>query len=124
MQTAEELSDILVDSDIYCHVSHIENSPNSVCEAMLIGMPIVATFAGGTNSILKDGEEGYLVQDGDPYSTAGIIQKMANSFEVCRSLGIKAREKASKRHNPENVAKELLESYHKIMDIYGNNKHI
>ena len=123
VQTADKLSDILVDSDIYCHVSHIENSPNSVCEAMLIGMPIVATFAGGTNSILKDGEEGCLVQDGDPYSTAGTIQKMANSFDVCHSFGVNAREKASKRHNPENVAKELLESYHKILDIYGNCKH-
>ena len=123
IQGAEILSDILVESDIYCHVSHIENSPNSVCEAMLIGMPIVATFAGGTNSILKDGVEGYLVQDGDPYSTAGTIQNMANSFDTCHSLGLNARVKAAKRHNPKNVAKELLESYHKIMNIYGNNKH-
>lgn len=124
VQAAENLSDVLVNSDIYCHVSHIENSPNSVCEAMLIGMPIVASFAGGTNSILKDGEEGYLVQDGDPYSTAGMLHKMANSFDVCSTLGSNAKLKAAKRHKPENVAKELLESYNKIMNIYGANKRI
>ena len=51
------------------------------------------------------------------------IQNMANSFDTCHSLGLNARAKAAKRHNPKNVAKELLESYHKIMNIYGNNKH-
>jgi glycosyltransferase involved in cell wall biosynthesis len=57
----------LLNSNCYIHPSHIENSANSICEAMLLGMPIIATFAGGTPSILIDKQEGVLVQDGDPY---------------------------------------------------------
>jgi hypothetical protein len=33
---------------------------------MIIGMPCIATFAGGTASMLKSDEEGILIQDGDP----------------------------------------------------------
>ena len=64
--SGDGIRNILLDSDIFCQVSHIENSPNSLCEAMLLGMPIVATFAGGTDSMLCAGE-GLLVKDGDPW---------------------------------------------------------
>ena len=120
LQEAEKLSDMLVMSDLYCHVSHIENSPNSVCEAMLLGMPVIATFAGGTNSLIVDKKEGVLVQDGDPYSIAGTIVNLVNDFEYCKNMGVEARKIALKRHNPMNVAKELLDSYHKILLDYAN----
>ena len=66
-----ELINELLTADLFVHASHIENSPNSVCEAMLLGMPVIATYAGGTPSILSDKNEGLLVQDGDPYALAG-----------------------------------------------------
>lgn len=124
LQNAGKLSDILVNSDLYCHVSHIENSPNSVCEAMLLGMPVIATFAGGTNSLIIDKEDGVLVQDGDPYSIAGTIVNLANDFDYCKKMGDAARKIASERHCPTNVAKELMDSYHKILVDYAhkNNK--
>jgi glycosyltransferase involved in cell wall biosynthesis len=63
----------MLNSDIFVHSSHIENSPNSVCEALLLGMPVIATHTGGTSSLLKDSESGILIQDGDPRSLAGAI---------------------------------------------------
>ena len=112
---AEELSKMLCSSDIYVHVSHIENSPNSVCEAMLVGMPVIASYAGGTASLLTNEEEGILVQDGDPYVLAGAICSMTLSVERTRDLGAKARTRALQRHNPENVYQELMISYQKIV---------
>lgn len=115
LQSADNLSTILVSSDIYCHVSHMENSPNSVCEAMLIGVPVLASYAGGTSSILEDGEEGYLIQDGDAYAIAGAIVKMSQNFDLCKKMGEKARRKALARHNPQNVITELTKSYKDIL---------
>jgi len=46
----------LLEANIYIMPSHIENSPNNLCEAMMIGMPCIATFAGGTGSLLEDGK--------------------------------------------------------------------
>lgn len=112
---AEHLSQQLVESDIYVHVSHIENSPNSVCEAMLVGLPVIASFAGGTASLLKNGEEGVLVQDGDPYVLAGAIVDMYQHFDKAKEYGRKARQTALVRHNPKRIADSLIEVYDEII---------
>ena len=113
---ADEMLHVLLESDIYVQVSHIENSPNSLCEAMLLGMPIIASFAGGTSSILDDGNEGILVQDGDPYILSGAIAYLYNNYEYASLMGKKAKERADRRHNPEDIANQLVEIYKEIQN--------
>lgn len=115
---AEDLSDVLISSDIYCHVSHIENSPNSVCEAMLVGMPIIASYAGGTASLLEHEKEGLLVQDGDPYVLAGAIVDLQQNFNKAKAYGEAARKRATIRHDKNRIINELLNAY---QDIYKEN---
>lgn len=112
---AKSLSELLVSSDIYIHVSHIENSPNSVCEAMLLGMPVIATFAGGTASLIENGKEGLLYQDGDPYVLSGMISDLSKNYERARLYGINARERALKRHEKNSVVDELLATYKNVL---------
>lgn len=115
-KNAKELSDLLTASDIYVHVSHIENSPNSVCEAMIVGMPIIASYAGGTASLLKDGKDGKLVQDGDPYVLAGTIVSMYQDFDYAKSCAESAHETALKRHDPKRIADQLINAYKSMLD--------
>jgi glycosyltransferase involved in cell wall biosynthesis len=96
--------------------SYIENSPNNLCEAMILGMPCVATFAGGTGSLLKDGEEGILIQDGDPYVLAGAILELKNYPEKAVEMSQKARASALKRHNVESVTEQYLNIYREIIE--------
>jgi glycosyltransferase involved in cell wall biosynthesis len=110
-----DLLNELLKADLFIHPSHIDNSPNSVCEAMLLGMPVVATFAGGIPSIIQDKEEGLLVQDGDPYALAGSIIELIKDSNYARILGSKAREKALIRHNPDRILKEVLNIYSAII---------
>ena len=117
-KNADELAQELKNADIYCHTSHIENSPNSVCEAMLLGMPVIATFVGGTDSMLEHQKEGILYQDGDPYALAGYIVDLRNNYERAVVLGKKARERALDRHEKEKIITELLDVYITIL----NNK--
>ena len=118
---AEELSNLLVSSDIYIHVSHIENSPNSVCEAMLLGMPIIASFAGGTASLLENGKEGLLYQDGDPYVLAGSVLEVIENFDKAKLMGNTASEHAAKRHNKSQIVNELIYTYKEIISINNDN---
>lgn len=111
---ADKLSDLLIGSDIYCHVSHIENSPNSVCEAMLVGMPVIASFAGGTASLLENGKEGVLVQDGDPYVLAGAIVDLQQDFSKAKAYGEAARKRAVVRHDMNRIIGELTDAYREI----------
>lgn len=115
-QGAEALAQTLSDSDIFVQVSHIENSPNALCEAMLVGMPIIASFAGGTASMLESGKEGVLVQDGDPYVLAGAIASLAYNFEKAKKLAENAHNRAIERHNPQRIVRQLLDAYHDILN--------
>ncbi len=111
LKSEQELVDSLSKADIYCQVSHIENSPNSVCEAMLLGMPIVATYAGGTDSIVENKKEGLLVQDGDPYSIAGAILELFFDYEKSLYLANNARAKAKERHSKDLIVNNLIHTY-------------
>ena len=109
--TADELLKAELDADVFVHPSHIDNSPNSVCEAMLIGMPVIATDTGGTGSLLNDGKEGVLIQDGDPHSLAGALLELSNDRSYAAQLGRNARERAGQRHAPEEITDNLLNIY-------------
>ncbi len=113
-KNAEQMIAILCNSHCFIQVSHIENSPNSLCEAMILGMPIIASYAGGTSSLLADGKEGILVQDGDPYRLAGAIINMYNNYNEAVKMGLAARNRAIVRHSPDNVVSELLNAYKMI----------
>lgn len=117
---ADKLSDLLLSSDIYVHVSHIENSPNSVCEAMILGMPVIASYAGGTVSLLHDGEEGILVQDGDPYVLAGTIIDLWQNQDIAIKIGTTARDKALYRHDKNKIVNELVNGYQMILDDFSS----
>ena len=42
------------------HSSYIENSPNSVGEAQMVGVPVVASRVGGTDSMVEHGKTGFM----------------------------------------------------------------
>lgn len=113
--TGKELAKSLANVHCYVHPSHIENSPNSVCEAMLVGVPVIATYAGGTPSIVND-DEGILVQDGDPFALAGAIVELLSSPQQMLKLSQNARRKALTRHDPEKVIRQVLHIYKKILE--------
>lgn len=110
-----ELIAELLKADLFVHPSHIENSSNSVCEAMLLGMPVISTYSGGTPSILIDKIEGLLVQDGDPYALAGAIIELYRDREHAKSLGLNARKKSLVRNDPKKIVNDVLNIYSSIL---------
>lgn len=58
--TDEEIKQKMLQAHLMVMPSLIENSPNSIGEAMMLGVPVVAARVGGIPSILRDGKEGYL----------------------------------------------------------------
>lgn len=118
----DEIINQLLSSDIYVMTSHIENSPNNLCEAMILGMPCIATFAGGTNTLLDDNVDGILIQNGDPWVMAGAIKELVNNPELAVKYGSNAREKALKRHDKNKISKSLLNIYYKIVNQDFNNQ--
>lgn len=112
--TEKKLISELVNANLYIGTSHIENSPNSLCEAMLLGMPVIGTYAGGTSSIVNHGENGILVQDGDPYVLAGTILELIRDSDKSKLMAENARKKALIRHEKQAI-KDALKSIYQII---------
>jgi len=108
-------------SNLYVMPSHIENSPNSLCEAMMLGMPIIATYAGGTGSLMLDGIDGMLIQDGDPWALAGACIEMNRNIIDSINMGRCARMKALQRHDKKKISYSLLDIYNKVIR-YDNGR--
>lgn len=102
-------------ADIYVSTSHIENSPNNVCEAMILGLPIIATNVGGVSSLLTDNKQGILVQDGDPWSLAGAIKFFIENYGTAMEYGKNARMKAVNRHDKKIISNSMLSIYTDII---------
>ena len=113
--TAEELRDVMVNATLYVHTSYIDNSPNSLCESQMIGLPSVVTAVGGVPSLVDDGETGYLVPSNDAYQMAYCIQKLYLNKEKNKEMGTAAKVVAQKRHSKEIIIDELFKTYNEII---------
>ena len=57
---------------------HGEGISNSIMEYMALGKPVIATRGGGTNEVVIEGENGYLI---DPFNEDQLIEKIENVNE-------------------------------------------
>lgn len=105
----------MLNSNLYVMPSHIENSPNNLCEAMMLGLPCVSTFVGGTNSLINDLNNGLLIQDGDPWSMSGAILELIGDPELQVKLSKNARKDALLRHDKINVTSQYLNIYNQVL---------
>ncbi|WP_431293729.1 glycosyltransferase family 4 protein [Pedobacter sp. P26] len=109
--SADQLVENILQSSIYVHPSYIDNSPNSVCEAQIIGIPVIAGNVGGMSSIIKDGISGILVPSNDPFTLAAKIIELNNDNNLCSEIGINARTIAMKRHNITDIVQQNMSVY-------------
>ena len=119
---SQQLQEAESNATLYFHPSYIDNSPNSLCEAQMMSLPVVATFVGGIPSLVKDGEDGFLIPTNDPYQAACHIEKLANDKELNIAMGEKARGKAMKRHDKKEISKQLLAVYCSVLGETNGNK--
>ena len=105
---APDLRDELLSCTAYVHPSYIDNSPNSVCEAQVLGVPVVATNVGGVASIVEDGKNGWLVPPNDPLMMAARIADVVRG-DACLPAGWENGPRL--RHAPGRIIARLLDIY-------------
>ena len=115
--SAKEMKQEYLKCHTFVCASSLENSPNSVAEAMLLGTPVVASYAGGIPSMLEHEKEGLLFEKGNGKSLAEAVLRTWESFPAVKTITENARIRARKTHDGENNYRVLLEIYR---DIYQN----
>ncbi len=113
--TAEELKRAELNATVYVHSSYIENSPNSLCEAQLLGVSCIATNVGGVPSLIQDGETGYLVPANEPYQMAYLIHQIYHDPELNLKMDLAAQQVARSRHDRNEIGMRIVEIYKEIL---------
>lgn len=92
--------------------STIENSSNSIGEAMLLGCPVVSSDVGGIKTLLKHEEEGLLYQADAEYMLAHSVERLFEDPVLASQLGAAAQKRALVTHD-----KEI--NFHRLTEIYS-----
>jgi glycosyltransferase involved in cell wall biosynthesis len=112
----DDLIKYLCSSTIYVHTAYVENSPNSICEAQCLGVPVVSTNVGGIASLIRQNIDGLLVAANDPWQMADAIIELCKDKERLVCFSKSSKKKALARHDDEQIKLQLIECYRMVLD--------
>ena len=115
----KELIDELLNAHVYVLSSYIENSCNSLIEAQMVGVPCVASYVGGTPSLVKDQETGLLFQKGDSAMLALNIRRIFDDDALASQLSNSGQKFALDRFDKNRIVSAIISAYR---DILGREK--
>lgn len=115
-QNAGQMVERYLAANVFVLPSNIENSPNSLGEAMLLGLPCVASFVGGVQDLLKDKEEGFLYPFDEPYMLAHYVMEFFRNEALAVEMGENAANRAAETHNKERITSDLIAIYRDILE--------
>lgn len=120
--SAEKIKDALLTSTAYVHTSYIDNSPNSLCEASLLGVTSISTNVGGISSLIEDGKTGFLVPANDPYQMAYLMKYIIDHKERNLEIGSVAYKVAMERHDRKKILERVVEIYNDVIENECSSK--
>ena len=101
-------------ANVFVMPSVIENSPNSLCEALMTGVPVVAANVGGISSIIRHGKEGFLYQSDAPYMMAYYIDLIfARKIDI-ELLKVNEVNRAMEFNSVYKCSEQTVAAYHII----------
>lgn len=104
---AEQMCTRYLMSNVFVSASVIENSPNSLGEAQLLGVPCVASYVGGTMDMMAGNNKNlYRFEEVEM-----LAEKVCDIFEHCRTVDLAMQQQAYARHDAHNNAMNLLSIY-------------
>jgi glycosyltransferase involved in cell wall biosynthesis len=112
---ADAVAAELTRASIFVNPSHIENGSNALSEAQLVGVPCIASCAGGMVTTADNGSAALLVQDGDAEALAGAILSLVGDPGEAERLGERGRTLARARHDIGRIRGQILDMYDEIL---------
>lgn len=115
--TAEKIKEMQLQSTLYVHTAYIDNSPNAICEAQYLGLPIISTNVGGIPSLFDDSyPQDMLIATNDPYFLSSKIIEIHDDTEKLENMANLNYSIAHKRHDDEGIYTSLLSAYKEMFN--------
>ncbi|WP_439475782.1 glycosyltransferase [Algoriphagus formosus] len=105
--------------DVFCIASAHEGFGLVAAEAMLHGLPVIATKVGGLQDIVLDQETGYLVPPLSPESLAEKIQLLIDQPELRQEMGKKGKQRSLEHFSAERYCHEVENLYLELLGKKG-----
>lgn len=117
---AQTLAEKLKTVNVCVVPSAIENAPNALAEAMIVGTPCVASYVGGNAEMLDDGHLGLLYCYYEPQMLARQIGKIFENPEETTKMSVAASRFARERHDCGVLLKTLYKIYTDILNDFSS----
>ena len=112
--SADQMKQAYLDANVFVLPSALENSPNSLGEAMLLGVPCIAADVGGVRNLMHQGSDGIIYEPGDVQALAEGIAQLFAMKEKAAVVGEAARTHALRTHDPQKNLEDLIGIYNEL----------
>jgi glycosyltransferase involved in cell wall biosynthesis len=92
-----------------------EGTPVSAIESLAAGRPVVATRVGGVPDVVRDGEDGFLVELGDVGELAGALARLAADPELRGRMGEAGRTRVLPRYAVQRLVEDVDRLYRSLL---------
>ncbi len=113
---ANELKNLMLTCHLLAIPSHIENSPNTLAEAMLMGLPTVVSNVGGVSSMTKHDISSFVHQSGDINAMISYIEEIFNNDSTALKLSQNSVLIAEKAHNRLEIRRKFLQFFEAVLN--------
>ncbi len=114
----ERPHELLSLADLFLLASRTEGFPNALVEAMVMGVPVVASAVGAVPEILRQGERGILAEP-TPEGIARALEGMLGELSRWREVARRQAEEVGREYSSESIIPRLLELYREAAKIAG-----
>lgn len=106
---------VLAAFDVFVLPSLGEGMPNAVLEAMVAGLPVVASRVGGIPEVVEDGKSGLLVEPDSPGALADALICVGREQQLRRTMGQRGRHRALTTFSPQTELAETEALYYRLL---------
>ena len=100
---------------ILAHPSRREHAPAAISEALVVGLPVVASRVGGIPYMIDDGVTGFLIDPEDHHQLADRLELLLRDDELRQTMGQRARSAAQIRFSGPAVVRRLSQIYQQVL---------
>jgi glycosyltransferase involved in cell wall biosynthesis len=115
----EDVAPFYAAFDVLVLPSGNEGTPVTVIEALAAERPVVATRVGGVPDVVRDGEDGFLVEAGATEDLADRLGRLARDPALRARMGKKGRERVLPRYAVERLVDDVDELYRSLLSAGG-----